>query len=81
MLSSDLKSASDLLPLDLVGSIVEGLCDSGKLSLIEKVSLRRLTGPVEVHYDIDDNTYLDARRYGISAKVMDDLCEVPADLS
>lgn len=81
MLSSDLKAASDLLPLDLVGSIVEGLCESGKLSLIEKVSLWWLTGPVEVHYSIDDDTYLDSRKYGIKAKVMDDLCEIPCDLS
>lgn len=73
MLSSDLKAASDLLPLDLVRSIVEGLCESNKFTLAEKLALRRLTGPVEVHYKINDSDYINAARGGIKQHKMDDL--------
>lgn len=48
LVSSDLKAASDLLPLDLVGAVVEGLGDSGRLSCFELDVLRKCTGPQQV---------------------------------
>jgi hypothetical protein len=49
-LSTDLTRASDLLPLDLVSAIVEGLGDSGRLPQVELAALRVLTGPQLVSY-------------------------------
>jgi hypothetical protein len=48
--STDLKSATDLLPLDLVSSLIDGLEDSGKLPLWEVEALRRLSGPQDLIY-------------------------------
>lgn len=50
MVSTDLTRASDLLPLDLVSAIVDGLSASGKFSHLEIEVLRLCTGPQRVTY-------------------------------
>jgi len=52
--STDLKSATDLLPLDLVAAIVSGLEDSGKVPAWEIEVLRVLTGPQDLVYPDGD---------------------------
>lgn len=49
--STDLTRASDLLPLDLVKSIVEGLIDSGRFTNVECEVMRLLVGPQLLTYD------------------------------
>jgi hypothetical protein len=48
--SSDLTAATDLLPHDLVQSIVDGLAESGKFEPWEITSLRLGTGPQNVNW-------------------------------
>nr|UJQ92778.1 MAG: putative RNA-dependent RNA polymerase [Narnaviridae sp.] len=48
VISSDLRAASDLLPLDIVNAIVDGLEDSGCLLPEELMGLRLSTGPHEL---------------------------------
>ena len=48
--STDLKAATDLLPLDLVSALIDGLEDSGKVPLWEIEVLRRLCGPQDLIY-------------------------------
>jgi hypothetical protein len=50
VVSTDLKRATDLLPLDLVGAVVDGLEESGKLPAWEAIVLRALSGPQDVAY-------------------------------
>lgn len=50
VVSTDLKAASDLLPLDLVAAIVEGLSRSGRVPAWEAKCLRLLTGPQTLVY-------------------------------
>lgn len=50
LVSTDLTRATDLLPLDLVSAVVEGLSDSGRLSKLEVDVLRALTGPQDLLY-------------------------------
>jgi len=50
VVSTDLKRATDLLPLDLVRAVVDGLAVSGKLPAWEVTVLEALTGPQEVSY-------------------------------
>lgn len=50
IVSTDLSRATDLLPLDLVSAIVEGLGASGKIPPAELEVLRILTGPQDIHY-------------------------------
>jgi hypothetical protein len=45
LVSTDLTRATDLLPHDLVASLVGGLEDSGKLSATEVKILKACTGP------------------------------------
>lgn len=60
VVSTDLKSASDLLPLDLVAAIVEGLRRSGRVPEWEVDCLRLLTGPQALVYP--DGTRLVSKR-------------------
>jgi len=48
--STDLKSATDLLPLDLISALVDGLQDGGKFPPWEIEALRRLSGPQDLIY-------------------------------
>jgi len=59
LVSTDLTRATDLLPLDLVASIVEGLVASGRLSAVEAEVLRILTGPQKLQYG--NETFLSSR--------------------
>lgn len=45
IVSTDLTRATDLLPLDLISALVDGLEDSGRFSQLEISILRDLTGP------------------------------------
>nr|WAQ16867.1 RNA-dependent RNA polymerase [Saccharomyces cerevisiae YJM1199 virus N1199] len=45
VVSSDLKSASDLIPFDVVEAILRGLARSGRLDPVELEGLRVCTGP------------------------------------
>jgi hypothetical protein len=63
--STDLSRASDLLPLDLVSAIVDGLSDSGRLPQMEVDVLRLLTGPQEIHYPSLDGAPTIVSRRGI----------------
>ena len=45
LVSTDLTRATDLLPLDLVEAIIDGLQASGRLSELELRILRHLHGP------------------------------------
>jgi hypothetical protein len=53
--SSDLRAASDLLPLDLMKYLVEGLISSGKFSNLEADGLRWCTKPHTLIYRVDAN--------------------------
>lgn len=50
VLSSDFKSASDLLPLDLVRAVVRGLVRSGRFTVAEVLALTLCTGPQVVRW-------------------------------
>jgi hypothetical protein len=50
LVSTDLTRATDLLPLDLVGAIVDGLAESGRMSSLEIEILRALSGPQVLNY-------------------------------
>jgi hypothetical protein len=52
--STDLKSATDLLPLDLVSALIDGLQDGGKFPPWEIEALRRLSGPQDLIYPGED---------------------------
>ncbi|UHM27598.1 MAG: RNA-dependent RNA polymerase [Sanya ochthera mantis narnavirus 2] len=52
LVSTDLTRASDLLPLDLVRAVVDGLERSGRLTTTEIRVLRLLTGPQILDYDV-----------------------------
>lgn len=59
LVSTDLTRATDLLPLDLVSSVVDGLELSGKFTPLELRVLRTLTGPQSLDYE--DETILSSR--------------------
>nr|QIJ70075.1 RNA-dependent RNA polymerase [Ludgate narna-like virus] len=50
LVSTDLTRASDLLPLDLLSAIIDGLESSGKMSETEVWILRALSGPQLLRY-------------------------------
>ncbi|UHK02996.1 MAG: RNA-dependent RNA polymerase [Hangzhou narnavirus 3] len=50
VVSTDLTRASDLLPFDLLSSMIDGLEDSGRLSFLEIKVLRALSGPQVLFY-------------------------------
>jgi len=50
LVSTDLTRATDLLPLDLVSAVVDGLEESGRFSPLELQVLRTLTGPQLLDY-------------------------------
>jgi hypothetical protein len=54
LISTDLTRATDLLPLDLIAALVQGLQDSGRLSPLEIEVLRNLTGPQDLVYGKGD---------------------------
>jgi len=49
--SSDLTSATDLFPLDLVDSLIEGLIESDRFREEEVLGLQLCTGSMEIHYE------------------------------
>jgi len=53
LVSTDLTRATDLLPLDLVAAVVDGLEASGRMSELEVEILRALSGPQLLHYGSD----------------------------
>jgi len=61
LISTDLTRATDLLPHDLVKAAVDGLEESGKLSLLEIDILRSLTGPQQLIYKGSDSPVLTSR--------------------
>jgi len=50
LLSCDLTAASDLMPLDLVASLVEGLLDTQLLDCEESLGLRACTAPMSIEW-------------------------------
>jgi hypothetical protein len=54
LVSTDLTRATDLLPLDLLSAVIDGLEESGKLSGLEIRILRHLHGPQVLEYGIGD---------------------------
>jgi len=48
--STDLTAATDLLPLDLCASLIDGLQASGRFTQMEIEALRILTGPQRIRY-------------------------------
>lgn len=50
VVSTDLTRATDLLPLELVSAVIDGLEDSGRFPAWEVRILRLLTGPQEISY-------------------------------
>jgi hypothetical protein len=62
VLSSDLRAASDLIPLDLASAVVEGLIDSGKFTATECVGLRLCSGPQWVTWDRAGQEPVETRR-------------------
>ncbi|AAC98925.1 RNA-dependent RNA polymerase [Saccharomyces 20S RNA narnavirus] len=60
VISSDMKSASDLIPLSVASAIVDGLEASGRLLPVEIAGLRACTGPQHLVYP--DGSEITTRR-------------------
>jgi hypothetical protein len=55
IVSSDLRAASDLIPLDLASAVVDGLEESGRFLPFELLGLRLATGPVRLEWPDGDS--------------------------
>jgi len=51
LVSTDLTRATDLLPLDLLQAVIDGLRDSGRMSPLELEILEHLAGPQDLLYE------------------------------